>query len=688
MIVGGGEAGEVLRSTDWATNPLGPVASWPISLQTMVRAMLNTRQPTCLFWGPSLVSLHNDGFIPLLGEKHPAAMGQPARELWSDAWPVVGELLNGVASRGEAVMFAEMLIPIIRGGVLQDAWWNYSYSPAFDDAGDVVGVLVVATETTEAVAGRKALEAAKRDADRARQEFEDLFAQAPLPMAFLKGEELRFSFVNEPYQRFVGRGVVGRRLAEAFSDDEVGYYLPLLQRVFETGEPMELKETLLRLLNPSGTVEERFIDVNYRAVRDPDGTIKGVLAVIHDVTLPVVARSREHALRKSAERASIAKDEFLALVSHELRTPLNAMLGWARLLDKESDPARLEKGLTVIRRNAEAQSKLIEDILDVSRITSGKVVIESQRVELRRVIENAVDSIRPGAAAKGIALDVAAVDPSIQLVADENRLQQVVWNLLSNAVKFTPAGGKVQLRVEKKRSAVAIEIADNGKGIDAELLPHVFDRFIQGDASTTKRHGGLGLGLAIVRHIVELHGGTVTARSEGEGRGATFHLSLPIRAVMPEQPAAEPTRDEQIASARSSRGPTSLAGTHILVVDDERDAREMVAEVLEQAGASVTVAASARDALAVLDGGAVDLVVSDIGMPDQDGYKLIEQIRARATGARIPAVALTAYAREQERARALAAGFQAHAAKPVDLDVLLRMISELINRGAASEAPE
>jgi signal transduction histidine kinase/CheY-like chemotaxis protein len=568
IVADGGAAGEVFRCVDWSVNPLGPTEDWPASLKALVRAMLNTHQATCLFWGPELINLYNDGFVPLLGEKHPAAMGQRARECWSDAWPVVGGLLNDVVTRGTAVLFTEMLIPIVRDGRIQDAWWNYSYSPTFDDSGALAGVLVVATETTAAVAARKQLE---------------------------------------------------------------------------------------------------------------------------------VARERESELRKDAEAASRAKDDFLATVSHELRTPLSAILGWSRILLANPEPRRVEKGLVVIERNASAQAKLIEDILDVSRIIAGKLVIDLRRVQLSSVIQNAVESIRPAAEAKRIRIEISIDEVSLELIADEARLQQVVWNLLANAVKFTPLGGDVRIVATKSRSSVLIRVEDTGRGIEAELLPHVFERFRQGDASTTKAVPGLGLGLAIVRHLVELHGGTVEARSEGVGHGAAFEVSLPIRAVEPRAPERAADRETALASERHARPETndtrdtrdtqrttaeSLSGIRALVVDDEHDARDLVTTVLEEAGAAVTSASSVRAAIDVLTSASFDVIVSDIGMAGEDGYSLIQRVRADDSPVtrHIPALALTAFARIEDRARALAAGFQEHVGKPVDPSVLVNAVATLARR--------
>jgi signal transduction histidine kinase/CheY-like chemotaxis protein len=643
--------------------------------------MLSTRQATCIFWGAEYVNIYNDGFLPLLGKKHPGAMGQSAREVWSDAWPVVGELLNGVLSHGKAVLFQEMLVPIVRDGQLDDAWWNYSYSPLFDDDGRIAGILVVATETTAEVRGRKQLETATSEADLARRELHELFMQAPLPMALLKGPEHRFVLVNTPYRVLVGgRDLDSRSLREAFSQVEVGYYLPYLDRVYATGETILLHEAPLRLPDASGVVGDRFIDVGYHAYRDSTGTPSGVLAIIHDVTDKVEARMSESRLRQTAEAANRAKDEFLAMVSHELRNPLSAILGWARTLRGVTDPSRVAKGLAVIERNASAQANLINDILDVSRIVSGKLLLEPRRVRVASVVDSAVESIRPALLAKGIHFALDIEDADIQLVADADRLQQIVWNLLSNAAKFTPEGGAVRVNVQQTDSQVCIRVCDTGKGITAEFLPFVFDRFRQADPSTTKRHAGLGLGLAVVRHLVELHGGRVEATSAGDGRGATFEVLLPVRAVEPrearESKSAEPTVERQ--NHRATRGAPSLHGVRVLVVDDQSDARELVATVLFDAGARVIEASSAAEAVAALSTANAMVLVADIGMPVEDGYSLIRAVRSNAATSRIPALALTAYARAEDRAKARAAGFDDHAAKPVDPEELVHRIAALV----------
>jgi PAS domain S-box-containing protein len=383
--------------------------------------------------------------------------------------------------------------------------------------------------------------------------------------------------------------------------------------------------------------------------------------------------------RARAEEASRAKDEFLAVVSHELRTPLNAILGWSTMLNTESlSEERRQHGLRVIERNARSQAQLVEDLLDISRITTGRVRLQVAQVELARVAQAAIESVRPGAAAKGVDIELFGAGEVGVVVGDGARLQQVAWNLLSNAVRHTKSGGRVELRLRRLESSVELSVRDTGEGIDPEFLPHVFERFRQAESGTTRRYGGLGLGLAIVKHLVELHGGTVHAESEGRGRGARFVVDLPIGSV-PELAAPRATSASSPVPAAPRREPSGdLAGLHVLVVDDEDDARDLVRTIVERAGATVTTAASAVQALALLERqeDAFSVLVCDIGMPTVDGYELIRRIRALPSerSARIPAVAVTAFARTEDRARALREGFQLHLPKPVDRQELIDVL--------------
>ena len=399
---------------------------------------------------------------------------------------------------------------------------------------------------------------------------------------------------------------------------------------------------------------------------------------------------REHAARQEAESANRAKDEFLATVSHELRTPLNAILGWAHMLRaNQLDQPTQSRALETIERNAKSQAQLIEDILDVSRIVTGKLRLDVRPVELDAVVEAAIDSVRPAADAKEIRIE-SILDPRAGPVSgDANRLQQIVWNLVANAVKFTGKGGRVQVRLERVRSRVEIIVSDTGQGITAEFLPYVFDRFRQADATSTRRYGGLGLGLAIVRHLTEMHGGVVTAASPGEGLGATFTVKLPVIAAHADDMGSDRVHPASGGSV-SSLPPPNLAGVKVLVVDDEPDTREMLRVIVGQYGAEVKTCSSSAEAMGLLNQWEPDVIVSDIEMPDEDGYELIRKVRRAeaSTGARaIPAVALTAYARVEDRLRALSAGYQMHIAKPAEPAELAIVIASLaggIGQGTSS----
>ncbi len=401
------------------------------------------------------------------------------------------------------------------------------------------------------------------------------------------------------------------------------------------------------------------------------------------------AREREALLlaeRRTAEElreANRLKDEFLSTVSHELRTPLTAILGWAHLLRLgQLGEGGAVEALETIERNARAQSHLIDDLLDVSRIITGKLRLDVRQIDPGTFIESAIEAVRPAADAKNVRIQKVMDTGVVTVAADPARMQQVVWNLVSNAIKFTPKGGRVQVRLERINSHIEIAVSDTGVGIKPEFLPHVFERFRQADQTTTRQHSGLGLGLAIVRHLVDLHGGTVEAESTGEGHGATFIVRLPLVSVH-----QKTKRDERVhPTARDTRSsldcPERLDGMKVLVVDDEVDTRTLLRAGLSQCGAEVTCVASAREALEVIEKERPALLVSDIGMPGEDGYELIRKVRALPAerGGRTPAIALTAYARTEDRLRALRAGYQMHVSKPVELAELVTVMASLVQR--------
>ena len=444
------------------------------------------------------------------------------------------------------------------------------------------------------------------------------------------------------------------------------------------GNPSPLAEVAIRRLDGTDLPVE-----TTAALVEYDGE-PAVLVVLRDIEerrrAEAVIRDREERLERQAAELAEAnrlKDEFLATLSHELRTPLNAIVGWSQmLLGDRLDQSASRHAIEVIARNARVQTNLISDVLDVSRIISGKLTLNLRRVEVEECLRSALDSIIPAAAAKRITV-YQHITPGVEVLADPDRLQQVLWNLLSNAVKFTNEAGELAISVTSTDGWAELEVRDNGIGIDSAFLPHVFERFRQADGSATKRHAGLGLGLAIVRHLVELHGGQVTADSPGLGRGASFRIRLPLATVTQAAADGAPQSAPGVASAS-----VLLGGVRILAVDDEPDARDLLMAILQGRGAAVRVAATAAEALDVLHEWQVDLVLTDLGMPIEDGYDLIRKIRAlpSALGGRTPAVALTAYGHVTDRARVLAAGFDEHLSKPVVPDELVRVVASLVRK--------
>ena len=401
-----------------------------------------------------------------------------------------------------------------------------------------------------------------------------------------------------------------------------------------------------------------------------------------------VARAELQRAVVVAETATRARDEFLASVSHELRTPLTSIIGWIQLLRDDSEPVHIAEGLETIERNARAQSRLIEDILDFSRINAGKLRLDVRPVELVDVIGAAIEVVRPATDAKGVNMD-SVLDPNSGLVSgDPDRLQQVVWNLLSNAVKFTPRGGRVRVRLERVTSHSELTVTDTGEGISSEFLPFVFDRFSQADSTSSRKHGGLGLGLGIVRHLVELHGGTVQAFSPGLGKGATFVVRLPL--VVAYQTAMPVS--EIVDAGSSARAELSdLSGVAVLVAEDNDDARKLLTTIFQRCGATVEAAENVPAALRLLSRFRPDIIISDIEMPGEDGYSLIRKVRAQEShDGRIPAIALTAYTRPPDRVRALDAGFQMHMGKPVEPTELVAAVKSLLStsRPRSSSMPK
>ncbi|QLE50190.1 PAS domain S-box protein [Nostoc sp. C057] len=557
---------------------------------------------------------------------------------------------------------------------------NVSYVPQFSEQGKVEGFVALITDITL----HKLAEAALKQSEKRLKTLTEKVRIIPWEVNATNGN---FTYVGPQTVE-----ILGYPLSDWYIDDFWAKHIHpedrewVIQYCQESSLSLNNYEFEYRMLAADGRVVWLYDIVN--VVRDENGP-----QLLHGFMLDITDRKqaeqereqlleREKAARADAEAANRMKDEFLATLSHELRTPLNAILGWTQLLrNRKFDEATTARALETIERNTKSLTQLIEDVLDVSRIIRGTLHLSIHRIKLVPLVEAAIDTVRPAAEAKEINIK-CKFDPEVGVVVgDTNRLQQVVWNLLSNAVKFTPKGGTVDVQLERIESSVQIRVSDTGAGIAAEFLPHVFERFRQADSSSTRSHGGLGLGLAIVRHLVELHGGTVSVESLGVGQGATFIVNLPMKAVYVEANTAEqPSSLVDVAEANNYL--PRLDDLRVLIVDDEADARHLLTTILGQYGAQVIAAASACEALLALQQFRPHILVSDIGMPQQDGYALIRQVRALPTdqGGRIPAVALTAYARAEDRTQALLAGFQLHVPKPVNPSELAVVVANLTGR--------
>jgi PAS domain S-box-containing protein len=479
-----------------------------------------------------------------------------------------------------------------------------------------------------------------------------------------KGAERLFGYTAEE--------MIGQPILKVIPPDRKSEEPAILQRL-RNGERVDHFDT--RRMHKDG--HEFDVSLTISPVKNRVGEIVGASKIARDISLQkeaerVLATANEETVRQNQQ-----KDEFLTTLSHELRTPLQSIIGWVQILQGgDHNEAELTEGLEVISRAAKSQQHIIDDLLDMSRILSGKVRLDVQKFELGTVLEAALETVRPAAMAKGVKVH-SVIDPlGTPVSGDPQRMQQVFWNLLSNAIKFTPRGGRIEVLLQRVNSHLEVSVTDTGIGIASDFLPHVFDRFRQADASTTRNHGGLGLGLAIVKQLVELHGGNVFAKSAGIDKGATFSVMVPRAAVS--QQTSVPARREG-GAGRSERPIPALDGISILVVDDDDDSRVMVAKTLEKAGGRVTKAGSADEALRAVDAELPDVIVSDIGMPGKDGYALLEELRSRSPdkGGKIPAAALTAYSRVEDRVNAMCAGFQILLPKPVDAPELIATVAAL-----------
>jgi signal transduction histidine kinase/CheY-like chemotaxis protein len=659
FMSGGGAAGQLMRERDWSSSPLGHPGSWPQALRTVVALMLNSKFPMFVAWGPELAFLYNEPYIDILGAKHPAAMGRPFKEIWAEIWDDIGPLAER-ALRGEATYRDDLLLRMRRHGYDEDTWFTFSYSPVRDERGTIHGVYCACVETTTQVLA----EAYRREENK---RLTDLFEQAPGIIAVLRGPEHVFELTNKSYRQLMGgRRLIGLPVRQALPEVEGQGFFELIDKVFQSGEPFVGRASPLRIqVEPGGPLEERYIDFVYQPIRNAAGVVEGIFVEGSDVT------SRK-LIEDELRAANRQKDQFLAMLAHELRNPLAPITSAAQLLRMGKLDAKASRQASeIIARQAEHMTELVNDLLDVSRVTRGLVTLEKTELDVNAVVASAVEQVRPLIESKRHSLTLQLSGEPARVLGDRTRLVQVVSNMLNNAAKYTPAGGRITLDVGIKEGSVEIHVRDNGVGIEADVLPYIFDLFTQAERSPDRSQGGLGIGLALVKSLVALHGGRVEAHSDGQGKGSEFVVCLPRIAA----PAAAAGTTTEPALEADAQGPL-----RVLIVDDNVDAAAMLGTLLELDGHAVSVENDGRSALQRARIERPQVLLLDIGLPDMDGYQLAREIRALPELAGAVLVALTGYGQGRDRREAERSGFDYHLVKPAPMDKIAEILAQARER--------
>jgi signal transduction histidine kinase/ActR/RegA family two-component response regulator len=656
----GGAMGACMRGFAWHATPLGEPAAWPQSLKTAVSLMLRARQPMFIGWGPQHISLYNDGYIPICGEKHPHALGRPMAQVWSEIWDQLS-VLNDAVMRGEAHWYENMAFDLAGRTESGPSYFSFSYTPLLDDRGAIGGIFCSAVETTAAV------RLAQRRADE-MQRLQRMFEQAPGFICTLGGPQHVFEFVNDAHRRLFQRPeIVGKTMRESFPDIAgQGFYEPL-DEVYRTGVGHVAHGMRARLRDtPDAPEREVVLDLVYAPMFDESGRVTGVFCQGQDVTMADAAQQATKEAHEALRRADRQKDDFLATLAHELRNPLAPLRTGLHVLQRGTGTPEEQRVRNIMQRQLDHMVRLVDELLDIARISQGKIVLSRETLQLHLVLQHAVDACRPLLDAQGHTLAWDGVDPQWHVYGDITRLVQVVGNLLNNAAKYTPPGGHVTLHAVEDGQGLAVIVEDDGIGMPKDVLQGVFERFVQVDRQLGRAQGGLGIGLSVVKSIVEMHCGRVSAESAGPGSGSRFLVWLP-RTNPPQAEPAGGWRPEASVVAHRMK---------VLIVDDNRDAAETLCMVVEMGGHEVHLAHDGVSALRIAVAHQPAVVFLDIGMPGMNGYEIASKLRAlRGWQHRTLLVALTGWGSEEDRARSLAAGFDVHLTKPVDLREVQRMLS-------------
>ncbi len=660
FLSGGGEVGALMRTHDWSASPLGAPAQWPQSLRSVVGLILNSKFPMFVAWGPELGFLYNDPYAEILGGKHPSALGRRFQDIWQEIWsdihPIIVQALDGQSS-----YHSNLPLTINRKGFDEQAWFTFSYSPVRDESGAIAGMYCAVSETTVDVLNQR-----HRLEENAR--LQQLFAQAPGLMAVLSGSSHVFELANAAYLELVGnRDVQGKPVREALPELEGQGFFELLDMVYATGEAYKGHADAVMLQRGPGQLEERFLDFVYQPIKDATGKVSGIFVEGYDVTATVSANNE---LRAASRR----KDEFLAMLAHELRNPLAPISSAADLLRLAGPQSELVRQTSaIITRQVQHMTGLVDDLLDVSRVTRGLVSLQKETLDINTVVADAIEQVRGLVQSKHQQLEVQLPTDPPPMAADRMRLVQVFANILNNAAKYTPEHGHIDVRLVVRQQEIEFSVQDDGVGMTADLLPHVFDLFSQAERSPDRSQGGLGLGLALVKSLVELHGGHATGQSDGPGRGSLFVVRLP----RVDMPAPTKKRQGNIPGIAPTETPLRL-----MVVDDNADAAEVLRLLLEALGHDVVVEHDARRAIERARQVAPQMLFLDIGLPDMDGYELVRHLRGLPETAGATFVAVTGYGQPDDKARARDAGFDHHVVKPLKLPAVLALLD------AVASAPQ
>jgi len=652
FLGGGGMMGAMMRSHDWSGSPLGHPRDWPQALRTTVGLMLNSKFPMFVAWGGELGFLYNDSYSAILGDKHPAALGRRFHDVWSEIWHDIHPLVTR-ALKGEATYQDRLPLRMRRHGYDEDTWFRFSYSPVRDEDGTVSGMFCACVEMTGEVL-------AQRYREDEIERLMALFEQAPGIIAVLRGPDHVFELTNRSYLQLVGkRALVGKAVRDALPEVQGQGYFELLDQVYQSGQPFVGHAVPLRVRrDPDAPLEEHFIDFVYQPIHDQQGKVAGIFVEGSDVT----ARKRvEDELRAANQQ----KDQFLAMLAHELRNPLAPITTAAQLLQRgQLDPPAIQRASDIIARQAQHMTSLVNDLLDVSRVTRGLVTINREPLAMRDVVHEAVEQVRSLVDARHHTLHCEIAQGPLRVAGDRTRLIQVLSNILHNAAKYTAPGGQIVLALRQDDGQVRVAVRDTGQGIDPATLPYIFDLFIQAERTPDRSQGGLGLGLALVKSLAVLHGGRVEAHSAGLGHGSEFVVYLPALG------------DEAAGADAASPAPARQAqGLRVLVVDDNVDAAQMLAALLEMHGHAVSLAYDGESAVDTAARVRPDVALLDIGLPDIDGHEVARRLRAAPQTAGTLLVALTGYGQEQDQRRAREAGFNHHLVKPADVAKLLELLA-------------